>query len=243
MCTVTFIPNGDKVFLTSSRDEIHFRSSAFPPSIFQLDSGNLIFPKDSNAGGTWICLHQNGNVVVFLNGGFIKHIPQPPYRKSRGLILLEIADTFSPIDTFSKIDLFGIEPFTAIIWENGKLFECQWDGKKSHKKQMDANFSHLWSSVTIYDPNVISKRRKWFDKWLRQNPDLSLDRIMHFHQFEVDGSHNRKAIVNKDGIVSTVSITGLELTPGRGYIRYTDLMTLQKHFEQINICKEISVRQ
>lgn len=243
MCTVTFVPKGNRVLLTSSRDEIHFRLPAFPPTIFQSQSGNLIFPKDSEAGGTWICLHQNGNAVVLLNGGFVKHIPQPPYRQSRGLILLEIADNASPIDAFSKIDLSKIEPFTVIIWDKLRLFECRWDGIRSHKKQLDSSSPQLWCSVTLYDHRIVSQRRNRFEKWLTENPELNLDRIMRFHQVEIDGNQPGYPIINKDGIVSTVSITGIELTSDRGLIQYADMITQQTYFQQIDFSNAIPVRQ
>ena len=84
MCTVTYIPTKEHVYLTSNRDEKNWRTDALAPEVYEFSSGKIIYPKDGDAGGTWIAAHENGNVVVFLNGGFVAHTPAPPYRKSRG---------------------------------------------------------------------------------------------------------------------------------------------------------------
>ena len=74
MCTVTFIPSQHKVHITSIRDEKHRRSSASAPAIAEGETGKLMFPRDGDAGGTWIAVHENGNAIVFLNGGFAAHV-------------------------------------------------------------------------------------------------------------------------------------------------------------------------
>src|SRR6185295_19041785 len=107
-------------------------------------------PKDGDAGGTWMAIHENGNAIVFLNGGFTSHTPQPPYRKSRGLILLDLIESTAAYHSFMAINLNNIEPFTAIIWDDGHLFECRWNGRKYHK-QLDPLQPHIWSSATLYD--------------------------------------------------------------------------------------------
>src|SRR5258706_5870429 len=130
MCTVTFIPGKEKVYLTSNRDEKHGRSPAVPPQGYDFISGKIYFPKDGTAGGTWFAVHENGNIIVVLNGIFKFHEPAPPYRKSRGLIVLELLEHESPFNVFRSISLDEIEPFTLVIWEEDELFECRWDGDK-----------------------------------------------------------------------------------------------------------------
>src|SRR5689334_3022145 len=115
MCTVTYIPNKENIFLTSNRDEKNWRTDALAPSVYNFESGKIIFPEDGDAGGSWIAAHENGNIVILLNGGFKAHLPTPPYRKSRGIILLDIISYSSPLDYWTGADFDNIEPFTAII--------------------------------------------------------------------------------------------------------------------------------
>src|ERR1700730_2005352 len=207
MCTVTFIPSKHNIFLTSNHYEKHWRSAACQPESYTFKTGKIIFPKDGDAGGTWFAVHENGSAVVFLNGGFIKHIPRPPYRKSRGLVLLDLVDSVSPCNSFSEIDLNEIEPFTAVIWSEGKLHECRWDGKQKHHLELPVDIPQIWSSVTLYDQEVITKRRNWFIKWLEKNLHPTQNEILQFHQFTGDGDAHNDLLMNRDDKVFTVSMT------------------------------------
>src|SRR2546423_7938973 len=86
MCTVTFIPSKNNIFLTSNRDEKYWRSAATQPEDYSFKTGKIIFPKDGDAGGSWFALHENRNTGVFLNGGgFLKNTPPPPSLQSAGV--------------------------------------------------------------------------------------------------------------------------------------------------------------
>lgn len=228
MCTVTFIPGKDQVYLTSNRDEKHFRQDAQPPTVYRFESGQVLFPRDADAGGTWIAAHENGNAIVLLNGGFIPHEPRPPYRRSRGLIVLDLIEAATPCHSFKAIKLAGIEPFTAVIWDGGQLFECRWDGTEKHFRQLEEYHPHIWSSVTLYDQEVIRKRNNWFEQWLGETPDPDLDAILHFHQFTGEGDSHNDLRMNRNGIVYTVSVTALELKPGHAAMHYIDLRNNNK---------------
>src|ERR1043165_8417400 len=100
MCTVTFIPTKDGICLTSNRDEHYTRGKAIKPR----KVNDITFPADKDAGGTWIALKENGDAGVLLNGAFEKPLPAPSYRKSRGLVFLEIMQAPLLID---EVDLSG----------------------------------------------------------------------------------------------------------------------------------------
>jgi len=232
MCTVSFIPVKDKFFLTSNRDEKVLRKAAFAPAIYWENGSGLLYPKDADAGGSWISLNQNGNAAVLLNGAFTKHIPQPPYRKSRGIIFLDIIGAARPCFAFTKISLHNIEPFTIILFEDNCLYECRWDGQQKHCIQLKNYRPYIWSSATLYEPEVVAKREFWFTQWLNKNPNPKQEDILQFHQFTGDGDINNDLMMNRDGKMLTVSVTGIELDKYVGKMRYTDLkdntVTLQQ---------------
>ncbi|WEK34838.1 MAG: NRDE family protein [Candidatus Pseudobacter hemicellulosilyticus] len=223
MCTVTFIPGRDQCYLTSNRDEKSWRSPALLPAAYQFSSGQLLFPKDGDAGGTWIAAHENGNAIIFLNGAFIAHTPQPPYRKSRGLILLDLIDSPSPWNSFLAIQLNNIEPFTAILWDQQRLYECRWDGEQKHQKELNPGRPHIWSSVTLYTEAVVKKRKQWFSNWLHQHPHPGPDEILGFHQFTGDGDRHNDLLMDRNGQVYTVSVTRMTLRPQATQMHYLDL--------------------
>ena len=246
MCTVTFIPvphkDGKKIYLTSNRDEKHWRSSALPPAVYTSTSGRVLFPKDGDAGGTWIAAHENGQAIVFLNGGFVRHTPEPPYRKSRGLILLDLLHAHDPLTCFQTISLHRIEPFTAVIWNNGELFECRWDAQQKHSTRLNASQPHIWSSVTLYDPAVISKRKSWFLEWLQKNKQPSQHDILHFHQFTGDGDDHNDLRMNRNGHVFTVSVTSLEMADDNMLMHYLDLKSNNTFTGNLTVEKSMAGR-
>jgi len=242
MCTVTFIPAKEKIYLTSNRDEKNWRMDAVTPTVYEFASGKILFPKDADAGGTWIAVHENGNAIVFLNGGLMAHIPAPPYRKSRGLILLDLIEGATPYNSFLAIKLANIEPFTAVIWDDGHLFECRWDGKQKFTKLLDGEVPHIWSSVTLYDEEIISKRSAWFENWLHSNAEPSRDDILHFHQFTGDGDTHNDLRMNRNGKVFTVSVTSLSITAQNASMQYLDLKNNQQTEEALIIEKSMVSR-
>jgi len=234
MCTVSFIPVKDKFFLTSNRDEKALRKEAFPPAVYWGNGSGLLYPKDAQAGGSWISLHQNGNAAVLLNGAFNKHISQPPYRLSRGIIFLNIITAEKPALAFTKIDLHNIEPFTMIIFENKCLYECRWDGKQKHCVQLKNYRPYIWSSATLYETDVIKKRETWFKEWLNKNPHPTQEDILQFHQFTGDGDINNDLMMNRGGQMLTVSVTGIELSDYFGRMQYIDLKNNRTTLQQFS---------
>lgn len=192
-----------------------------------------MYPKDGDAGGTWIAAHENGNVVVFLNGGFIAHTPTPPYRKSRGLILLDLVKEDSPYQFFQALSLHNIEPFTAVIRENAQLFECRWNGQQKFATEIDIDIPHIWSSATLYDEETIAKRKGWFDYWLADKSEPNREEILHFHQFTGDGDSHNDLRMNRDGKVFTVSITSVEINTNGMEMHYLDLKNEERHAAQL----------
>ncbi len=224
MCTVTFIKTSDKVYITSNRDELALRPAALAPEIYAYGSGRIIFPKDGLAGGTWMALHENGNAMVLLNGAFERHIHQPPYRLSRGLIFLAIFDSPTPVHEFEQIDLDQIEPFTLVIWQQQALWEARWDGRNKTWRTLPDDVMHIWSSATLYDEAVRHKREAWFARWQASAPVISTESIERFHEFAGDGDAATDLRMNREGLLQTVSISNITIGASGSVFRYNDLL-------------------
>jgi len=188
-----------------------------------MKTGRILFPRDAQAGGTWFAVHENGNTLVVLNGARVRHQPAPPYRKSRGLIVLELADSPDPRQSFLEMNLDGIEPFTLILAEGRRLHECRWDGTAKETLRIDASQPHIWSSVTLYDDAAIAARRAWFRAWMDENPDPSQQEILQFHQSAGDDDRYNGLLMDRDGRMLTVSISSLQSSPEAAIMRYLDM--------------------
>jgi len=206
---------------------------AIPPASYFMPNGKLIFPRDADAGGSWIAMHENGNAAVLLNGAFEKHISNPPYRKSRGVIFIKMLSVKKPVENLQLMDLKGIEPFTIIVLDNNILFECTWDGKICCCKQLEKEKPHIWSSVTLYEKEIVEKRERWFAQFLHQHPVPNRDEILHFHRFAGDEDAANNLKMNRNGVYSTVSVTAMAVYQNKGSMKYLDLKNGEEYETQI----------
>ncbi|MBY0478771.1 MAG: NRDE family protein [Chitinophagaceae bacterium] len=241
MCTVTYIPTDNGFFFTSNRDEKQVRLRATYPQWFQYASGKILFPKDGNAGGTWMALHENGNAMVLLNGASTNHIYNPPYRKSRGLIFLDIFDHPNPIAAFEQIHLQGIEPFTLIIREKHLLADVKWDGHEKTIAELDLQQPAIWSSATLYADDIIKKRQHWFQQFVTNHTVLHTDNILNFHRFAGDGDSANDVMMNRENEYLTVSITSLEQKNNISKLLYVDLLSNETVVQEANHTMPVSV--
>jgi Transport and Golgi organisation 2 len=223
MCKVTVIPSGDSFFFTSSRDEWEGRQVASFPALHEIRGQLLLFPRDPQGGGSWIAVHESGNMGALLNGAVFLHQHKPPYQKSRGLILLDLISNLSPVNAFKDSDFKLIEPFTVILFDAQKLYSCKWDGNKKWLASHSTLEPQIWSSVTLYDSVTIYKRETWFKNWISLNPFPSADEIIRFHLEAGDGDPCNDLLMNREGRIFTNSISSVGLSGESASFRYVDL--------------------
>lgn len=230
MCTVSFVRVNDAVIITSNRDEHIQRENAAAPGFHQLQNKKIIFPKDTRAGGTWFAAADNGVVAVLLNGAFKKHIAQPPYRKSRGLILLEIIEADEPLSFFKNLDLDNIEPFTIVLHQPGLLHELRWDGNDKHEKALDISGNYIWSSATLYSDEIIEHRENLFDRFIHSATGITAATVHDFHATNNGDAENGFVISRQTGM-KTFSITQAVLQNHAVDFLHADLLQ-EKHYTE-----------
>ncbi len=205
MCTVTYLPQGKHNFLlTSNRDESPLRAARG----IQRRAG-LLFPQDTGAGGTWIAASDVGRAAVLLNGAFELHQRCPPYRLSRGLMVLQYFDYAGAGPFIEQFAFYGLEPFTLILWDRGDLHELRWDAHRLHHKNLDPQAPHIWASATLYSAEYRHKRQQWFEDWLQGTPSPAQQDVLQWHRTAGEGDPWNDVVMNRNGIVQTVSITGI----------------------------------
>ncbi|MDP4245407.1 MAG: NRDE family protein [Bacteroidota bacterium] len=238
MCTVTYIPSEGDIYLTSNRDERPGRHPALFPHRSGSGKEQLLYPKDSEAGGSWIALKNTGDAAVLLNGAFVKHRRTAAYRLSRGLVFLEIARAVDPPEAFGAIDLAGIEPFTLILFAGGLLFECRWDGLDRHVARLCPGSPHIWSSSTLYDEKAAKAREQRFGDWRQVTPRVDGNSILDFHRSEERIGDDREGSLAGQGKIATVSITSIRIADGGSSMRYIDLRTGRRNEAGFTVATE-----
>jgi len=125
---------------------------------------------------------------------------------------------------FEKYGFGGMEPFTMIIVDNGQLYELRWDGQQTHIRLLNSGECHIWSSATLYPPEVQQRRNGWFGGWLDGRQDFSLEAIQHFHRTGGAGDTWNGFLMNRNNVVQTVSITNVVKKNGSIEMIYNDLL-------------------
>jgi uncharacterized protein with NRDE domain len=209
MCTATFLPQPNGGFiLTHSRDEQTIRPAAILPGTYLRNDQELVYPKDPKGGGTWIATSAF-TTVCLLNGGFKAHQPQPPYKHSRGLVPLHVF-RYDTVDEFlERYDPTGLEPFTLLLAQMNRLTELRWTGRRVVINDKDAGRPHIWSSATLYTPDVIEERENWFHDWLYHHPRPDAEQVRQFHLYAGDGDSQNAIRMNRHNGLMTLSMTSV----------------------------------
>ena len=238
MCTLTYLPNSNGGFiLTSNRDEKVDRKVTLPPEHYYHYGVKVVYPKDTQGGGTWLAAAENGFTLCLLNGAFDKHIPAPPYRKSRGLVLLDFFE-YNQVGQFLKnYDFTGIEPFTLIIIEKQLsvvLHQLRWDGLTVHHSLLNEHEPHIWSSATLYAAETIAERELWFKEWLTINPEPTIHDMLYFHHFGGKGDQHNDLLMNRGNRLKTLSISSFKHCVDGYFMLYEDLQAHTHFAKEIN---------
>src|SRR5690606_3987852 len=213
MCTVSYIPTSEGFFLTSNRDEDPGRKTLPIQDITLPNGDQLKAPIDFKRGGTWMASNQTGKVACLLNGAFVRHKRELPYRKSRGQFVFEAFEYSSFSDFIEKTDVENIEPFTIILIDDF-LQVMIWDGQTKHRLIFDKNTSHIWSSSTLYTQEEhIEKYYFFMDSIKDINPDS--EKILEIH-----GINNNTPFILDLPHVKTVSITQFVMSKDKTELTY-----------------------
>ncbi|WP_200837016.1 NRDE family protein [Dyadobacter sp. 3J3] len=223
MCTVSYLPYQNGFILTSSRDEKLVRPVARLSDPVMIHDQEVTFPKDPLGQGTWIATSKT-KTVCLLNGAFTAHLPKPPYKHSRGLVVLDVFDYFSIGNFAANYDFSGLEPFTLLLIEKRRLLVLRWNGKRLFMADKDASIPHIWSSATLYAPEIIEKREDWFKKWLNSQDNFSLENIRKFHKTAGDGDLENAVFMRRENLYATVSLTSVVQTRDQMEMIYEDLI-------------------
>ena len=118
----------------------------------------------------------------------------------------------------------GIENCTLILFVDGQLHECIWDGKEINVTRLDESKRYIWSSVTLYDDAMIMERKQWFEEFITTNPSPSQQHIIDFQTNTGKGNDLYGLKMNRGNLMLTVSITSAEITEENTLLQYIDCL-------------------
>ncbi len=235
MCTVSFIPSKHGIIITSNRDEKSIREAALPPQLFEINDKRLIYPIDRTSNGTWFILNDKGSVGVLLNGAIVPHIVQSEYSMSRGKILPAIFKENNLIDALNHFNFKGIENCTILLYHENGLYEFIWDGVQLFSKKLNINQPHIYSSVTLYNQQMIQQREGWFSNWLKQFPHPTQAESIHFHLTAGKENSEFGLQMNRNNAMLTVSVTSVCIHQNKASLLYKDCVHEQEVIQEVNL--------
>ena len=224
MCTLTYIPTEDGYIFTHNRDERSSRPTSKNFKSKNLGNRTLYYPEDLEAHGSWIAFADDNTSACLLNGGRRKYVRKIPYRKSRGLVVLESFDFDTPKRFYENYDFEGIEPFTLLIRHSSGLFQITHDVDATTIDEHNPKETNILSSTTLYTKEVREKRKKWFTDWMAQSPQLSPANIQAFHNSAGDGDRENDLVMSRWGILQTLSITQIAVSGKSALLTYRDFI-------------------
>lgn len=233
MCTFSYaISNSQEIIFTSNRDERFLRSRALLPNIYDFENIQLIYPIDPDGGGTWLAASKS-RVICLLNGAFFPHQPRPPYRKSRGKIVLESFNYENPATFLTQYSLDNIEPFT-LIWADlnqNVIWEINWQ-QKVFLSRHELTSSKLWASAMLYPAPIRKARSDNFHRFLQEQP-ISPESLLNFHT-QWDEDPKKSIQIHIPELLSTVSVSSIVVTSSQISFLYQDLLTRESNLNVLN---------
>ena len=199
MCLLSFARIDNQAFFTSNRDISVKRASPQEIMAHTIGVVDVSFPKDIK-GGSWLAFDET-KILFLLNGAEANHPFQSfPYRKSRGLVLLDLFVQSDLIAEWEEVDLDNIEPFTIISYsvKESLLNKFVWDGNTKKVTTLDSGVSHTWMSSTLYtdDEKLLVNNRFMNTEFEHQ------DALLEFHKL-----NNYKTIKQYAEVIPDVQTT------------------------------------
>jgi len=227
MCTLSFYKDASQIIITSNRDENYQRKNALEPKLFLSQEHQLVYCKDAKADGTWMAMRHDKTIVVLLNGAYIKHQPQAVYRKSRGLVVLDIINQRDCLNYLKTCNLSDIEPFTIILYSEDKLYEFIWDGGCKHIQEKHSQCGYLWSSVTLYDSTQREYKNNLFQYFIENNPAITAEDIFNLHTSDENSGNG--FVINRSDQMITFSITQVVIKPDQQVFIHHDMLNKKEY--------------
>jgi hypothetical protein len=228
MCILSLVRTTNSIVLTSNRDEQRARPNSLPPEIISSNNRKSILARDAQAQGTWLLTDNAGRTAVLLNGAFEYHTPAPPYRESRGVILMNLFQEDNFKSAFLFYNLENIEPFQVVYLDQAQSFQCVWDGIQKHVFQIDLSKPSVFFSPTLYQREQQDLKKNHFLKSLEKANSIDAETLFEFHTSQNTEHSDLNFFMNREN-QTTKSVSQIELHATLSHYRHWQAWDNQRH--------------
>lgn len=220
MCTLTFIKTAEAEIITANRDESPKRRAKGLSEHRSSRDELFYIAKEPFHGGTNLAIGVEYTSVL-LNGAFDSHKRRAPYPKSRGILMLESLGQESLADLPSP-EKNRVEPFT-LVRVGPEIEMLRWDHERLHFSNRSKSDDFILASPQLYSKRARENRLTWFEDFTSSfngNPDSVFD----FHLHGGNGDTENDMVMNRSGLVRTVSVSQVVRSGKEMQIRHLDLI-------------------
>lgn len=228
MCILSIIQSADRIIITSNRDEQRSRKNSQAPEIIDIGNRRAILARDAQALGTWLLTDNSGRTAILLNGAFECHTPTPPYRESRGIILLNLFHEEDFKTAFLFYNLENIEPFQVVLVDKATAFQCIWNGVQKHVFQIDLSKPHVFFSPTLYSSEQQNFKRDFFLSVFEEIDSIKPSDLFNFHTSTTKENPEFDFYMNRE-FQTTKSVTQIEIEDTQSNYLHWQTWDNQKH--------------
>lgn len=183
MCTLSWKPTDSGYVLRFNRDEQRSRKPALAPTHKQRNNVNFLAPTDAEKGGAWMLVNAHGLSICLLN-----HYPEtPPPKidkiKSRGNLVLGLADCTNVSDVIHRCKSMSLESypsFQLVAIDVRGAAQLTWNGRSYTTSSLNKNGAML-SSSSFRPKAIICSRHKIFTRIVGDISKASDEQLDAFH--------------------------------------------------------------
>ena len=214
MCTLTLIPQKEGYLLTMNRDERRTRHEA---GLF--DAGDICYPVDGEAKGTWVGVNQQGVAMGLLNRY------QEPSRDgavSRGHIIPEALQegAYEHVVAFMKqLQADKHNPFDAVVVSDQGIHHFSWSGREFSFTEYEGVCPFMLSSSSVNLEDTLKYRQESFAQWTEHMGAESP--IESFHLLQIKGMESASVMMSRE-LTHTKSLTQIEVSSANCALAYYD---------------------
>jgi len=242
MCTVSLITHGDSSVLTMNRDEQrHRREGGLVRK--SVDNGEICFPVDLQAGGSWVGFNSHGVAIALLNR---YNAPSVDGVRSRGLLVtdaLAAGNYETVLEHMSSINPTQYNPFDMLVvsanHEKDGVQLFSWDRTYFHSESRDKRDPLMLTSTSLFYEEARQHRKNRFVEWLDAYGDA--ESVDLFHLEQVESQESLAVLVSRER-THTKSVVQIHLNPSSGNIAYYDENTIKPNARLEQLTPSASVR-
>lgn len=230
MCTISIVASGrGSCRLVFNRDERRTRGPGLSPAWQVVGARSALFPRDSDAGGTWVGLNDRGLVAVLLNrtdDASMASLSSRVDYQSRGVIipqLLAARDLTGAQRLARQLRRERFRPFRVVLLRAGEVVVISASPGDFEETRADVTEPLMLTSSSLGDEVVEQPRRKLFVQMMRTPPAERLRAQSRFHAHRCPRRPELGVLMSRPD-ARTVSRTVCDIRPDAWAMTYQPIV-------------------